>query len=917
MSERIYKLQPDRTLALRGFDDLGASAALHSATSNSFKVSGTFRDPADFAVLILYDADNFYEHPRLKYLPDFGFDGLTLTFDVRYTGLMALDSPKYATIDWPYLDYILADGTKGRVALFSHATQVGGEYTKAAGTFEIVADGVQQYDRLTLWYLNLAFDYIAPAGGATATEVAQDLTAQINGANWAANGALIPLRASAEGSVIRITADRPGVDGNSLRLYAVAKNDRLKTAVDSIHLTGGKSDAIWRVSVDFGQLGMREIRQMWLTFAPPLADGKAFEDTEWEASFTNWTLTGPEERRSLRVAGPNSVRVEENDSWCKYTGPWTDESGFFSEGYAKRTANLGATVTVRYSCSSAHDLYLGTSLYGDRGTVAISVDGGAETLLNCKLQSEPAVNSRRKIRAAVAPGDHTVTIRLAAAGFFYFDFLEAAVVSDVPNPLPPKGNLSPALDYSTDHTYKVSPARLMHVFDNLGYQGPMNEYIGVFWWNQRKRVGATIPALTIRFEGSFAAGDQVFLNIGGQQCGKSVFPSETTETIARHFEYFINANYVGVWATSNGDTLTITSRSPKPAYSYTFEARVERTSGSTGSFTVTGSLTGGQPGKWVVDPVQTPALNRGARDWHADFFRQCQTRGREIVVSSSMELVNPPDGFAAVFPDGQGVQTDVGFGSLISTHCAFVDAVRNYQARVFGCIADLQAAAGLTPSIQFGEYLWWFFTNKTSANPAGGMALYHPEIASAAQAALGRPLVKFSLPTDNPAVNGSADAIFLRNRLRDHVAGIVAQVKASHPSARFELLFPYDVNHPQPAGIHELGGALNRFINLPVEWELKGTSGFDSLKTEALDFGAWCRSLDLSRTAIELPMSLGWPKDSVRHLVPVFRAGYAWEKEVAMAQSAGLDAVNLWAFDHVCIFGLAVTPQSTGRSIRT
>ena len=117
MTERIHKLQPNRTMALRGFDDLGAAAALHSATGDAFKVSGIFRDPADFAVLILYDADNFYEHPRLKYLPDFRFDGLTLSFDVRYSGLMPLDSPKYATIDWPYLDYILGDGTTGRAAL--------------------------------------------------------------------------------------------------------------------------------------------------------------------------------------------------------------------------------------------------------------------------------------------------------------------------------------------------------------------------------------------------------------------------------------------------------------------------------------------------------------------------------------------------------------------------------------------------------------------------------------------------------------------------------------------------------------------------------------------------------------------------------------------------------------------------------
>ena len=124
----------------------------------------------------------------------------------------------------------------------------------------------------------------------------------------------------------------------------------------------------------------------------------------------------------------------------------------------------------------------------------------------------------------VAPGEHTVTFRLASAGHFYFDFLEAAIPTDVPAPLPSQPNLSPALDYSTDHTYKLSPERLLWIFDGLGYHGPMNEYLGVFWWNQRKREGATFPSITVQFNGEFVAGDQVFVTIGGQACGKSVFP---------------------------------------------------------------------------------------------------------------------------------------------------------------------------------------------------------------------------------------------------------------------------------------------------------------------------------------------------------------------------------------------------------
>jgi hypothetical protein len=165
-------------------------------------------------------------------------------------------------------------------------------------------------------------------------------------------------------------------------------------------------------------------------------------------------------------------------------------------------------------------------------------------------------------------------------------------------------------------------------------------------------------------------------------------------------------------------------------------------------------------------------------------------------------------------------------------------------------------------------------------------------------------------------VNSEADARFLRGLLRQHVAALASHVRSRHPGARIEVLFPYDVNHPEPAGVHKIGGRLNRFVNLPVEWEQKSTSGLDRIKTEALDFGAWSRNLDLARTAFQFTIGLGWPKDSLRHLVPVFRPGYPWEKEVAMALAAGIPVVNLWAWDHICIYGLAVQPESKGRSMQ-
>ena len=47
------------------------------------------------------------------------------------------------------------------------------------------------------------------------------------------------------------------------------------------------------------------------------------------------------------------------------------------------------------------------------------------------------------------------------------------------------------------------------------------------------------------------------------------------------------------------------------------------------------------------------------------------------------------------------------------------------------------------------------------------IAVFDGERSAAAQAALGRPMAAFCTPNDDPTLNASADAIFLRNRLRD------------------------------------------------------------------------------------------------------------------------------------------------------
>ena len=313
--DAIYKLQPTRTIHLQGASYLGAAAALHSASETGFKVSGVFRDAADFAVLVLWDRDDFFGHPRFSYLPDGDLSGITLSFDLHYDNLQPIDSPKFPTIDWPYLNCLKTDGTLVQLRLFDRATLVGGTYSKAQGTFTL--NGTPYgYDRVTLWYQNIAFDKIVSwPNPETAAEICQELAAQINSFNWQAAGVLIPLEAEAGGNTITIRAARPGYDGNMIRLYELHKNANLYFTPHLVQLQGGSSDATWRVTIDFSAEGLTDLEKIWLTFAPKLADSAAYQAREWQATFSNWTVTDTEGKRVLEVAGPGSVRIGEDDAW--------------------------------------------------------------------------------------------------------------------------------------------------------------------------------------------------------------------------------------------------------------------------------------------------------------------------------------------------------------------------------------------------------------------------------------------------------------------------------------------------------------------------------------------------------------------------------------------------------------------------
>jgi hypothetical protein len=939
LPERIYKLQPDRTLYLRGFDSFASAATIHGASPEGFTISGTFRDPADFAVAVLYDADNLFEHPSIKYLPDFDFSGLTLDFSLNYSdGAQPIDSPKYNWIDWATLDVIRADGTTGKIALWENSMLAGGEFPAASATLNVVvSETLAPGDQLSLWHESLAFAYKVPGGlrgsatyfwqdttsppasikvgsniytytvttsggesgdtvaaglaaaaagdplvaftvsGSTlyftakvntgevvdvggyslwlVTDspdafIATSLAAQINNFDWSGANTDYGLVASSTGSALSVqaarfgkvqvdgtsvtfesgtkfsgvvpgspifiadttykvasvqspvqltlqspggtttnapyVAPRGGRDGNLIRLTTLANTpSSLNFDQQSVPLTGGSSAVTWNCSIDFTSLGVDSIRQCWLTFAPSLTNGTSYLASDWKATFSNWQLTGPDPTRALKVAGPGSVRIEENSGACAFSGTWSVESGFYSKYYAKASSTVNDSVTISYACQYTHNLYLGTSLYTDRGIAGVRLDGDIETPLNCCLNTGSAVITRRLLRSSVAPGTHTVTIRVQQPGVVYFDFLEAAVLSDVPDALRERTNISPALDFDTDHTYKLPPARLMWIFDKLGYAGPMNEYLGVFWWNERTPVGGSVSTVHVTFAGTFATGDSIILNFNppdGTKIGKTVFEGDSPATIAKHFASYVNSALISAWASaSDAGVLTLTARSPAPAYNLALTSTLTSAEGVVTINPVTPPA--GVYPEWVIDDSVTPPINRAVRDWHADFFAQCAARSRQVVTACSMELVNPPDGYVARFPNHVAVATQTGFGNLISNHCAIgASKVLAYQKTVYRSIAGMQSAAGLVPAVQYGEFLWWYFADQTGS----GMAYYDDETSAAAQIALGRPLHLFLTTNDDPSLNAGADATFLRNRLRDHLQALVADIRSAFPNVQCE-----------------------------------------------------------------------------------------------------------------------------------
>ena len=153
-----------------------------------------------------------------------------------------------------------------------------------------------------------------------------------------------------------------------------------------------------------------------------------------------------------------SVRVSARDQWAVYSGSsWAEEAGFYEHGFARRATRPGDKATFTYHCQNTHDLYVGTSLYSDRGIFEVSLDGDAKTDLDMYLNAEPAVVTRRKVRSGVAAGKHSLelTLKAGTGSIGYVDVIEAVVErSDVPAAAEVYTDVGVSTDFDTEATYK-------------------------------------------------------------------------------------------------------------------------------------------------------------------------------------------------------------------------------------------------------------------------------------------------------------------------------------------------------------------------------------------------------------------------------------------------------------------------------
>ena len=317
------------------------------------------------------------------------------------------------------------------------------------------------------------------------------------------------------------------------------------------------------------------------------------------------------------------------------------------------------------------------------------------------------------------------------------------------------------------------------------------------------------------------------------------------------------------------------------------------------SVQTSGVLTGGVDGAWLTDLSVVPRINRAARDWSQSFYMALSSYGIKVTASFSTELGNGDPsqaaGIAQRYPDGSATMVNT---PALQTN--FSPASLAFWQQVYLDMANLMAAAGVQPYLQFGEVQWWYFCPPT--DPAkgnwtpianGGMPFYDAYTTAAFQSQYGQSMHVFTDPSNVPTAYPQESA-FLPGLIGQFTAAIMAFVRQTYANAQFEVLYPPDTNN----------APLTRVVNLPAQW---APANLNCFKTENFTYtGDY--DLNAAVTSIDLPMQLGFAPADSAHLVGIGNYTTPWQKEARIAGGLRLESVVLFALDQCCLIGYGLPP---------
>jgi hypothetical protein len=915
MPQTLNKLSPNRDLQCF-FLHPSAIAALSSTSPNGFTVSGTWRQQFDWAVLE-WNRDNVYEHPALRSLPDGDLSGLTLSYYETRANCIPLDSTLYPTVDWPSLRIWAGDNGNESIyyiPLAAHATPVAGGYQCAHADFTLSGSPTAG-DYVGLAFLEEHYTYLVLSTD-TLPSIIQAISNSVNGASAI-------LKATNSGSTIRlyftngqsIASSTTGANGNRFGVYSYTSGSGTESwDAPAKTFSNGLSPQQWQITLDFFTLTDRtgqavptnKIRKMRWTYAADLQSG-AFSRSEFQVVLSNWTVSGTGSAYS--VAGPASLRIEDHNTGLSFNGAWAMSRGNFSGGTIHATQTQGDSVTGQYSAAQQHTLYIGTRYLANGAAVAILVDGQSAGTVNLTLAGEDVLF--RWPAGVFTAGTHTITLTHAgpAGAAFYLDFIEAAVPATALPSFASQPRTTLATDWDTDHSLALAPERTAWLVDTLGFTGRQNHYAGALWFYELVIPGNTYASGTVTFGGTPDPNYSVTITLGrtGQPPSsntvlqKLIHIGDTATTLATAFAQELNRGYTGVWAIASGNVLTISSRS-LGADGNNITLAVSTTSANLTVGTSGATLTGGVDGAWLTDLSSTPRLNRAARDWSASFFAALKGYGIDCVAAFSMELqFGDPSTTAGIAQ--RGPQGDPILLPTPSLQTNFSPTSLAFWQEVYAEMAALQAGAGLQPYLQFGEVQWWYFPNDGAGHAFSGMPFYDAWSAAQFQAQFGRPMTVFTNNSADPS-QYPQEIGFLIAQIGSFTTSVMNYVRVTQPTARFEVLYPTDVNQT----------TFNQAVNLPqATWTPSTLACF---KTECFGF-TYGRNLDESEATLRLAGSLGFPALQRAHLIGISDVTAPWNKEARSALGKGFESAVLFALDQFCLIGYALPlPVGLRRSVR-